>query len=104
MSFCTQQFLFFFLLAFTAYWALPWRRARVWWLLVLSFYFYASWHYWLAGIVCVTSVLDYVIARGMDAADSPGERKAMLAVSLVMNLGLLAWFKYMNFFLQSLEE
>ena len=33
MLFCTQQFLFFFLAVFAAYWSLPWHRARVWLLL-----------------------------------------------------------------------
>ena len=37
MLFCSRQFLFFFAAVFALYWALPWRRARVWLLLGASF-------------------------------------------------------------------
>ena len=70
MLFCTQEFLLFFTIVLLAYWALPWHRARVWLLLAASFYFYASWNHWLAIIVCVSSTLDYLLARGMDAFTS----------------------------------
>ncbi len=103
MLFCSQQFLIFFGLVFTAYWLLPWRRARVWLLLAASFYFYASWNKWLAVLVCGSTAVDYLIARGMEASGSPRVRKLLLAGSLVGNLGLLCYFKYANFFLQSLE-
>ena len=52
MLFCSQQFLLFFAVVFTAYWALPWQRAQVVLLLAASFYFYASWSHRLALLVC----------------------------------------------------
>src|SRR5205823_8430177 len=66
--------------------------------------FYASWNKWLALIICVSTAMDYLVARGMDATDRPGWRKALLGLSLVANLGLLCYFKYVNFFLQPLRE
>lgn len=104
MLFCSQQFLFFFALVFVVYWAMPWQRARVWLLLVASFYFYASWNRWLAGIIAVSTAMDYFIARGMESTTSPRRRKLLLTFSLVANLGLLFYFKYANFFLGSLES
>lgn len=104
MHFCSQQYLFFFCAILLVYWALPIHRLRVWLLLVASFYFYASWNHWLAVIICVSTVVDYWIARGLDATSSPRQRKALLSVSLIGNLGLLCYFKYANFFLNSLEE
>src|SRR5262245_59834 len=104
MLFCTKQFLIFFLIVFFAYWALPWRRGRVYLLLAASFYFYATWSKWLACVVCFSSALDYLVARGMDASTSPRLRKALLALSVTANLGLLCYFKYANFFLRSLED
>src|SRR5260370_10638113 len=104
MLFCSQQFLCFFSLVCCVYWALPWHRARVWLLLAASFAFYASWNKWLAGIICVSTFMDYLVARGMDRSAVPWRRKLLLAVSLVCNLGLLGYFKYANFFLHSLEE
>ena len=104
MLFCSQLFLLFFVAVFVAYWAMPWQRARVWLLLVASFYFYASWSQWLATIVCVSTLVDYLAARGMDADLSTRWRRVLLGLSLAMNLGLLVYFKYANFFLRSLED
>ena len=68
MLFCSLQFVLFFAVVFTLYWVTPWQRARVWLLLGASYYFYASWNHWLALIICVSTVVDYLIARGMDAS------------------------------------
>jgi alginate O-acetyltransferase complex protein AlgI len=96
--------LLFFTGVFAVYWLLPWRAARVWLLVGASFYFYAKWNHWLALIVCASTLLDYLLARGIEASPSARLRKLLLAVSLVANLGLLCYFKYANFFLRSLED
>jgi alginate O-acetyltransferase complex protein AlgI len=104
MLFCSLEFLIFFALVFVAYWALPWHRARVGLLLAASFYFYASWNHWLAGIIALSTTLDYLIARGLEAPGPSWRRKLLLSLSLIGNLGLLCYFKYANFFLRSLED
>src|SRR5205085_9012175 len=88
------------------YWILPWSRARVYLLLAASFYFYASLNKWLAGIICISSTLDYFVARGIEASPSNSvrRRRLLLCTSIVANLSLLCYFKYANFFLHSLEE
>src|SRR5216684_4520640 len=88
----------------SVYWALPWPRARVWLLLGASFYFYASWNKWLALIICVSTAMDYFIARGMETLSSARWRRFLLLISLIANLGLLVYFKYANFFLRSVED
>jgi alginate O-acetyltransferase complex protein AlgI len=104
MLFCSREFVYFFLIVFVAYWALPWHRVRVWLLVVASVYFYASWNRYLALLVAASAGLDYCLARGMEWLRSERGRRALLAVSLVGNLGLLCYFKYANFFLESLTE
>src|SRR5689334_17847564 len=104
MLFCSWEFLLFFAGVFSVYWALPWHRARVYLLLGASIAFYASWNKWLAGLICLSTFLDYLLALGMEAAASPARRKGLLALSVTANLGLLCYFKYANFFLRSLEE
>ena len=124
MLFCSQGYLAFFTVIFTVYWVLPWQRARVWLLVGASWYFYASWNHWLALLIGVSTFLDYWLARGMEAAALPGlpkppragfwlvngkslsaerRRQLLLAVSIVGNLGLLCYFKYANFFLESVQ-
>lgn len=103
MLFCSQTFLVFFAIVFAAYWALPSHRLRVWLLLVASFYFYASWNRWLAALIAASSVLDFAVGLGLDRARSSARRKLLLVLSLAANLGLLFYFKYANFFLESAQ-
>ncbi|HEY7329686.1 MAG TPA: MBOAT family protein [Gemmataceae bacterium] len=104
MQFCSQKFFLFFLLIFALYWMLPWRRLRVVLLLAASFYFYASWNKWLALLICVSTLLDYLLALGIERSTANALRKSLLCVSLLANLGLLCYFKYANFFLLSLND
>lgn len=104
MLFCSEKYLIFFVCIFTSYWLLPWSRARVWLLLGASFYFYASWNKWLAVLITATTVMDYLFARAMDKTQAVGTRRTLLILSLAVNFGLLIYFKYANFFLDSLQQ
>jgi alginate O-acetyltransferase complex protein AlgI len=104
MFFHSQAYLIFFTLVFAAYWLLPWHRMRVWLLVGASITFYAFWSRHLAFLVASTTVMDYLLARGMDSSRSRGLRRLLLGTSLTMNLGLLCYFKYANFFLDVLKE
>jgi len=123
MLFCSWNFFQFFLIVFALYWFIPWRRlhwemplprqrkftltgdeARVWLLLIASFYFYASWSRKLALLIVVSTLLDYCIGLGLEAWQKPSLRRLLLTLSITANLGLLCFFKYSNFFLASLDE
>ena len=104
MLFCTQAFLFFFLIVFGCYWAVPNDRFRVVLLLAASIYFYSCWNAWLSLLIVVSTAVDYTIARSLDRSQNEAARRAMLAISICFNLGLLCYFKYANFFLESLGE
>jgi alginate O-acetyltransferase complex protein AlgI len=104
LLFCSLPFAAFFSCVFIVYWLLPWKRARVYLLLAASFAFYACWNEWLAILITFTTMLDYFLARAMEGSASDLRRKAMVILSLVVNLGLLCYFKYANFFLRSVED
>lgn len=76
----------------------------VWGLLLASLVFY-GWH--IPGYLVVLGVaaaIDYYAALALEQADrTPGTRKAILAVSMTTNLGLLAFFKYFGFALDNLQ-
>ncbi len=103
MLFCSTQFLAFFSIVFIAYWAVPWTRPRVWLLVAASFYFYACWNPWLALLIFASTILDFCLARGIEALTTPVWRRSLVGLSVTANLGLLCFFKYTNFFLASLE-
>ena len=104
MLFCSISFMIFFAVLLGVYWSLPWQRARVWLLVAASFYFYATWNKWLAIILCISTLVDYLLALAIERSTGIRRRKLLLCVSLLANLGLLCYFKYANFFLLSLDE
>ncbi len=104
MSFYESAFVLFFLVTFTLYWLLPNRNARNFVLLVASGTFYATWSRELAFLVICTTVVDYLLMRWLERESRNSRRKSILILSLVMNLGILVYFKYTNFFLGSLQE
>jgi len=101
--FNSLQFLIFFTIVFTVYWAVPVHKVRVILLLAASYYFYMSWNAKLAAVVAASSLVDFFIARSIAGSNVESRRKALVAASIVMNLGLLFYFKYANFFLDSLH-
>lgn len=103
--FHTPAFLVFFAIVAAVYWLTPRRfvSLRTWILVVASFHFYAAWSAELAFLVTATATIDYLLARGMAATERQKLRLSLMIVSVVMNLGILCYFKYTNFFLESLN-
>ena len=104
MLFNTLKFAAFLLVVFVVYRLLDrWKLPRVLWLLLASYLFYASWNPWYLLLIFASTVLDYAIGRGLTRSERPGTRRALLATSIVGNLGLLSVFKYGNFVLENVE-
>ena len=93
--------LFLWLFAgFALVYALLQRRttARLLFVTLFSYYFYykSSGTYFF--LLAVVSASDFLIARALGrTADAPRTRRLLVAASLTLNLGLLAYFKYTNF-------
>jgi D-alanyl-lipoteichoic acid acyltransferase DltB (MBOAT superfamily) len=100
MNFNSPQF-FLFLPTVVFLYALVFRRASVRDLLLLSvsYVFYMSWNWRYAGLILLSTVVDYSIGRRLSHETRERIRKSLLITSLVTNLGLLGIFKYFNFFL-----
>ncbi len=101
MLFTTIHFIGFFFLVFLVYWALPGKRPRLIWLLLASIFFYMSWNPWLITLILFSASVDYLAALKMEGMQHRWRRRLLLAASIGTNLGLLAVFKYVNFFLAS---
>lgn len=95
MIFTTYTFVFFLSCAFLVYWNVRagLRNAVV---IGLSFVFYGWLDWRLCGLLAVSAGCAYLTGRW--ACSCPSKRKMALAASLVVNLGMLAFFKYYNFF------
>jgi len=99
--FTELRFFLFFAIAFGAHWALRSNRARKSWLLVCSYVFYGAWNWKFLFLIAGSTLVDYVAALQMARG---ANRRLWLGVSLVANLGALATFKYLDFFIESAVE
>jgi alginate O-acetyltransferase complex protein AlgI len=63
--------------------------------------FYGAFDWRFLGLLYFSIIVDYLVAKRLDATEAPGARRALLATSLTAQLGILAVFKYFNFFADS---
>ncbi len=98
MLFTEPLFFVFFALVFAAYWALRGNAARKNLLLAASYLFYGSWDWRFLGLIGICTLAAYLGGRGAASA----ARKFWLVFGVGVNLGVLFFFKYFNFFADSL--
>ena len=81
------------------------RTLRFAFLLVASYLFYMAWNPRFIALILASTLVDFWVAQRIEATPDArvGKRKGLLLASLAMNLGLLGYFKYTNFFLQSVS-
>jgi alginate O-acetyltransferase complex protein AlgI len=103
MLFTQLEFPLFLLVVLLMAWASRSRVSRNAILLVASYYFYAYWDYRFCGLLLLSTLVDFFVARAMARAQSQPARRRLLIVSLVVNLGVLGFFKYFNFFIDSAQ-
>ncbi|GAB3567950.1 MBOAT family protein [Spirosoma luteolum] len=99
MLFNSLQFLLFFIVVTLAYFSLKWQGR---WLLLLiaSCYFYMVFKPAYFLILLLTIVIDYIAGIWIERTQGPA-RRWLLILSLVSNLGILAFFKYLGFFTEN---
>lgn len=101
MQFTQLEFLLFLCLILAAVWRCRTRVTRNVILLAASYYFYAYWDIRFCGLLLLSTVVDYVSAGQISRSANDRTRKRWLMVSLCVNLGVLGFFKYFNFFIDS---
>ncbi|MBL7905908.1 MAG: MBOAT family protein [Bacteroidales bacterium] len=102
MLFNSFEYLIFLPSVVVLYFTIPvkWR-----WLLLLiaSYFFYMCWKAEYAILILFTTVVDYFLALKMGRESSGKKKKRWLVISILVNLGMLAGFKYLNFFSESVN-
>lgn len=102
MIFNSLVFWVFFAAVYGLYRALPHRGQNVL-LLVSSYFFYGWWDWRFLSLIFISTVVDYWAGLAMErAGENERRRRIALWVSVATNLGILAFFKYFNFFADSL--
>ncbi|MBD3220474.1 MBOAT family protein [bacterium] len=103
MFFNSFVFFFFLLLVLPVFYLLRRQQHRAVWLLVASYVFYGYWDWRFCSLLLVSTVVDFLVGRAMHASEDPGRRKRLLWLSCSVNLGILGFFKYFNFFVDSIQ-
>jgi alginate O-acetyltransferase complex protein AlgI len=106
MLFNSLDFALFLPIVFGVYWFVFKHsiKAQNTWIVLSSYFFYGYWDVRFLGLILLSTLIDYSLALVIDASEKPSKRKLWLSISLLSNLGLLAYFKYANFFIESFVE
>lgn len=101
MPFNTYTFILFFLLVLFIHTLLKNWRCQKLNLLIASYIFYSAWNPLFVLLLFFSTICDWLLAAKIYEASTYKLKKAYLALSICLNLGLLGYFKYGDFFLES---
>ncbi len=103
MTFNSVSFLIFFVIVYGLYLALnhKWQNRM---LLLASYIFYGSWDWRFLGLLFLSTTVDFFCAKRIHGTGNEKKRKFFLVLSVAVNLGILGFFKYFNFFASGFEE
>lgn len=104
MIFNSFSFLIFFLVFYILYLVVRETRIRIILCLIGSYFFYGWWDYRFLSLIVFSTLVDYYLGRKLYETTDQPTRKRLLHCSLFSNLGLLFFFKYFNFFIESFVD
>src|ERR1022692_4750730 len=97
MNFATRGFFLFLPIMLLIYHSLRQRSHKYFFLLGVSWFFYACWNPLFLWVLLAPTVVDYWSGRLIESAPTAGRRRAWLFLSVAVNLGFLGVFKYTDF-------
>jgi alginate O-acetyltransferase complex protein AlgI len=80
------------------------KRSQLFFLLLASYVFYGSWDYRFLPLLLFSTTVDFLAGRLIAASATPAKRKAWLAATISLQLLLLGFFKYFNFFVSAVSD
>ena len=103
MTFNSLQFFAFFIAVLLLYYRFD-RAGQNRLMFVAGSVFYAAFDWRFLGLLYLSTIVDYTVGRRLEVAEARRARRRLVAVSLVVQLGILGVFKYFNFFAGSLTD
>lgn len=103
MLFNSEQFMIFLPIALLGYYLIP-RVAKHIWLLMASYFFYMCWNAEYAVLILASTVITYGCGLLIYKFEKQSIKKSIVAFGLISNLGILFFFKYINFVLGTLQS
>lgn len=102
MLFNSYSFLVFFPVVVLIHFLLP-KKVQYLWLLATSYYFYMNWDARYVLLLLFSTAVTYASGLIMEQAQTDKGRKMAVAISFVLNIGVLFFFKYFNFAIDSVN-
>lgn len=106
MIFNSIDFAIFLPIVFILYWFVFQKNIRIQNILIViaSYTFYGWWDWRFLGLILFSTIVDYTIGLLLKKQEDNNKRKYLLYTSIFINLGLLGFFKYYNFFVSNFVE
>ncbi|GLB53028.1 O-acyltransferase [Neptunitalea chrysea] len=105
MLFNSIDFALFFPIVFALYWGITNHHLKLqnYLIVVASYFFYGWWNPYFLLLIIASTLTDYGIGLALNTTNETQKRKLLLWVSILINLGLLGFFKYFNFFIDNVN-
>lgn len=106
MLFNSVEFAFFLVIVFLLYWFVVNKNLRLQntFVLASSYFFYGWWDWRFLSLIIFSSFVDYLVGIKLADTDDTRNRKHLLVISILVNLGILGSFKYFNFFAENFSR
>lgn len=106
MTFQSIEYLIFFSILFILHWTLFSKRKehQNGLIVVASLVFYGWWDWRFLGLLIITALSTFLSSRWLDNTNDAKKRKFLLVGTIVINVGILFFFKYFNFFVQAFVD
>jgi len=103
MLFNSLDFAVFLPVVFILYWFITdkYLKAQNILIVLASYFFYAWWDWRFLSLILFSTSVDYFVGLALEKTDNMSKRKMLIWTSIIVNLGLLGFFKYYNFFLEN---
>ena len=103
MLFNSPEYILFLPVVLLINYLLP-TKIRYLWLLIASYFFYMCWNAEYALLILTSTAATYACSLLVEKTGETKKRKVFMAASLVLNLGILFYFKYTNFFVHTINS
>lgn len=106
MLFNSIEFAIFFPIVFILYWFVTHKdyKKQNFLLIAASYYFYACWDWRFSFLLLFSTILCYWTGLAIFRSETKKKRKFWLWFSVAVNVGVLGFFKYFNFFIESFSD
>ncbi|MBN2164903.1 MAG: MBOAT family protein [Marinilabiliaceae bacterium] len=106
MLFNSLEFAIFLPIVFVLYWFVFNKNLKLQNLLIStsSYIFYGWWDWRFLSLILFSSIVDFLVGLGLENEEKKHKRQLLLWASIIVNLGLLGFFKYYNFFIDNFNS